>query len=80
MSKILIVDDNPFNIMALETILESLEVKCDSVKSGSVALEKLRNCQTNQCRNKECKAYSVVFMDQEMPEMSGADTVREIRR
>jgi len=36
--KILIVDDNPFNTMAFETILESLEIECESVCSGSSAI------------------------------------------
>jgi len=78
--KVLIVDDNPFNIMALETILNSLEIKSDSVYSGSAALKKLVESQAKNCGHKDCKQYSVIFMDQEMPEMNGADTVREIRR
>ena len=77
--KVLIVDDNAFNIMALETILGSLDIKCDSVYSGPDAIKKLLALQDHTC-GKECKAYSVIFMDQEMPEMSGADTVREIKR
>jgi len=78
--QILIVDDNPFNTMALETILNSLEIKCSSVYSGSAAIEKLLNHQTKACRSKSCKAYSVIFMDQEMPEMSGIEIVAEIKR
>ena len=78
--KVLIVDDNSFNTMALETILNSLEIKCESVYNGSDCIKKLLGHQGNTCGSKECQAYSVVFMDQEMPEMSGADTVREIRR
>ena len=78
-SKVLIVDDNPFNTMAFETILNSLEVKCDSVYSGSSAIKKILNREENKC-GKNCKSYTLVFMDQEMPEMSGAEAVREIRR
>jgi len=73
--KVLVVDDNPFNIMAFETILGSLNIQCDSVYSGPAALKKLsRKC------GKDCKGYAVVFMDQEMPEMNGIQTVKEIRR
>jgi len=68
--KILIVDDNPFNTMAFETILGSLGTKCDSVYSGSVAVQQLQ---------KDCRRYLVIFMDQEMPEMTGAETVKEIK-
>ena len=77
--KVLIVDDNPFNIMAFETILKSLEVKCDSVYSGSACIQKLL-CRQNKTCAKHCRPYSVVFMDQEMPEMTGSETVVEIRR
>ena len=77
--KILIVDDNPFNIMAFETILNSLGIKSDSVYSGSACLQKLL-CRQNKTCGKNCQSYSVVFMDQEMPEMTGSETVEEIRR
>jgi len=77
--KVLVVDDNLFNIMAFETILSSLEIKCDSFYSGPAALQKLLNRQAKTC-GKTCKTYSVVFMDQEMPEMTGTETVTEIKR
>jgi len=77
--RILIVDDNPFNTMAFETILGTLEIKCDSAYSGSSAIKKVLNCESKRC-GEGCRLYSVVFMDQEMPEMSGSETVKEIRR
>jgi len=77
--KVLIVDDNPFNTMALETILRSLQIKCDSVYSGPCALQKLLSRRTNPCCE-NCEPYSAIFMDQEMPGMNGADTVREIKK
>jgi len=77
--KILIVDDNPFNTMAFETILNSLDLKCDSVFSGPSALKKLLSRQEKTC-GKNCQQYQVVFMDQEMPEMTGAETVKEIKK
>jgi len=76
---ILIVDDNPFNTMAFETILSSLDIKCDPAYSGLSAIEKLLAREKKSC-GKDCKQYSVIFMDQEMPEMSGSETVQEIRR
>jgi len=78
-SKVLVVDDNPFNTMAFETILGSLNVKCDSVYSGSSSIKKVLGRQSGPC-GKYCKPYSVVFMDEEMPEMSGTETVKELRK
>ena len=72
-SRILIVDDNPFNTMAFEAILGSLDIKCDSVYSGSSAIEAL-------LEQKKYHPYSVVFIDQEMPGMNGIEVAREIRR
>jgi len=77
--QVLIVDDNPFNTMAFETILSSLEVKCDSVYNGSACISSLLSRKSKICGN-NCKQYAVVFMDQEMPEMNGSDTVKEIKR
>ncbi len=64
--------------MAFETILRNLEIKCDSVYSGKAAIQKLLDRKT--CASRDCKSYSVVFMDQEMPEMSGSETMTEIKR
>jgi len=77
--KILIVDDNPFNTMAFETILDSLNLKCDSVYSGSSCIKSLRNRQAKVCGD-DCKQYGVIFMDQEMPEMNGTETVNQIKK
>ena len=77
--KVLIVDDNPFNTMAFETILKALEIKCDSVYSGSACIQRILGRKTKTC-GKNCMPYSVIFMDQEMPEMTGSETVTEIKR
>jgi len=77
--KVLIVDDNPFNTMAFETILGSLDIKCDSVYNGSAGINNLLSRKSKICGN-NCKQYAVVFMDQEMPEMSGSETVIEIKK
>jgi len=77
-AKILVVDDNPFNTMAFETILESLHLKCDSVFDGQAAIDKILSRQ-KACCGEHCQPYSVIFMDQEMPGMTGSETVCELR-
>jgi len=78
-AKVLIVDDNSFNTMAFESILGSLKLKCDSVYNGQAGIEKILNREREVC-GANCKPYRVVFMDQEMPEMTGIETVKEIKR
>jgi len=78
-AKILVVDDNPFNTMAFEAVLGSLYFKCDSVFDGKTAIEKVLERQKTLCGS-NCKSYSVIFMDQEMPGLTGAETVQEIKQ
>ena len=78
--KILIVDDQKFNIDALLIILEYF-VKvdtsvCDSALSGQSAFEKV---EANVIKNnyKSCD-YKIILMDHEMPFMSGNQACRKI--
>jgi len=64
--------------MAFEAVPGSLNVKCDSGFDGRVAIDKILERQKNLC-GPDCKPYSIVFMNQEMPGMTGSETVREIR-
>jgi len=77
--RVLIVDDNLFNIMAYEVILKPLGIKSDSAYNGKSALEKLLERTKSPC-GCNCKFYEMIFMDKEMPEMNGTEAVREIRR
>jgi len=77
--KVLIVDDNPFNTMAFETILSGLGIKHESVYNGSACIQKLLKRLKEPCCQ-QCQQYAVIFMDQEMPEMNGIETVNEIKR
>jgi len=76
--KILVVDDDAFNVLAYKSILNSFHVKCDCAYSGKAGIEKLTHRASTPC-SAECKPFSLVFMDQEMPGMNGTETVKEIR-
>jgi PAS domain S-box-containing protein len=67
--KILIVDDNEFNLIVLGAMLKNLNLDCDEVMDGEAALEKVR-----------LKFYDVIFMDIELPGMDGIETLHEIQR
>ncbi|CAD8139707.1 unnamed protein product [Paramecium pentaurelia] len=67
---VLIVDDNEFNIIVLQYILEQLYLTCDSAISGQIALKK--------CEERAFSQYKLIFLDIEMPEMDGLETTKKL--
>ena len=66
---VLVVDDNKINLSVAECLLTDLYgIACDLALSGPEAFEKVTR-----------KDYTLVFMDQMMPEMDGVETARRIR-
>ncbi|CAD8203114.1 unnamed protein product [Paramecium octaurelia] len=73
--QILIVDDVPFNHIALIAILSNFGIKSESAYDGAQAIEKVNL----RLKNKECcKSYRIIFMDIEMPGKNGFQTSAEI--
>ncbi len=67
---ILIVDDRPDNIMAMEVVLGEIpQYKLYSAASGKEALELVRNHD-----------FALILLDIQMPEMDGYETARHIKR
>ncbi len=67
--KILIVDDKPYNLFALEVILADLNYLCVRANSGQEALKILLSEQ----------GFAIILMDVHMPEMDGFETSELIR-
>src|SRR5262249_10456209 len=65
---ILLVDDRPENLLALEAILEPLGQRLIRARSGEAALSCLLE-----------REFAVILLDVQMPEMSGLETARMIR-
>jgi PAS domain S-box-containing protein len=67
--KILLVDDLPENLFALELILSNKNYLCVKANSGNEALKILLHEQD----------FGIILMDVQMPEMDGFETVELIR-
>ena len=72
--KVLIVDDNNFNLEVLESMLRKLNISCDKAMNGQIALDKLVQCQQRKC----CSPYQLILMDCNMPVLDGYEATIEI--
>ncbi len=66
---VLIVDDNDMNRIVCRKLLRSTRVQVDLAESGKECLEKTRE-----------KHYDAIFMDHEMPQMDGIETLHQLRQ
>ena len=66
--RVLCVDDNPANLLLLETLLTDMGSEVVAVDSGQKALEAV-----------ERETFDMVFMDVQMPGMDGRQTTEAIR-
>ncbi len=70
MPKILVVDDQPDNLLAMTAVLATLEQELVTVSSGREALKALLDHDD----------FAVIIMDVQMPEMDGYETCAHIKR
>ena len=79
--QILIVDDDIFNICALQMILSKLGYTCDAAYNGEQAIQKVLQRQLDTSRPEENKQsqYKMIFMDCNMPIMDGFEASRILK-
>ena len=65
---VLVVDDEPMNLLVARGIFETYEMKVDTAPGGWEAIE--------ACEEKD---YDVIFMDHMMPQMDGVEAMKHLR-
>ena len=84
MKKILIVDDQSFNIDAVMIILkyavkiENCDLVCDTAQNGLQAFEKV--VEDVEANDNKMTNYELILMDCNMPIMDGYESSDKIRR
>lgn len=66
--RVLVVDDEPMNLMVAEGIFREYEMQVRTVHSGMAALE--------LCEKED---FDLIFLDHMMPEMDGVETLKRLR-
>jgi len=72
-TKILVVDDDQINIVLIKSILKKEFCRIDSVMDGQSALKRLLDAA------KEADPYTLVYIDKNMPKLSGYEVIQQYR-
>lgn len=73
--KVMVVDDDAFNVLTLNTMLSSMGVTFESALSGIECLKILTNA--SKCCH-DCLRFSLIIMDGNMPVKDGFQTTKEL--
>lgn len=68
-ANVLVVEDIALNQLLMRTLLDDFGFECDIAANGKIAIEKMQT-----------KAYDIILMDLQMPEMNGFETSEYIRK
>lgn len=67
--RVLVVDDEPMNLMVAEGIFKDYQM---NVKTAGSGMEAISLCQKED--------YDLIFLDHMMPEMDGVETIKQLRK
>jgi PleD family two-component response regulator len=76
--KVLVVDDNNFNIMAITSIIkENFKIEVHEANNGEKAVEMYKKAVSKKCKCRD-RVYRVIFMDIQMPVLDGIQATIQI--
>ena len=75
--KVLIVDDTPYNVLAIQAQLKAMGIESEATYNGEEAIKKV--CEESKAREICCQGYSLIFMDFNMPVLDGYEATRKIK-
>ncbi len=75
-SRILIVDDNEYNLFVLQNYMASVNIVADEALNGKEAIEAVEH---KAAFDKCCKGYRLIIMDLNMPIMDGITATQDLK-
>lgn len=77
--KLLVVDDDMFNVLCLQELLKNLGFESDFAANGSEAIAKVNNRNEKKCCE-SCQEFKLIFMDSYMPVLNGIETTKILKQ
>ena len=74
-ARILVVDDNHFNIAGITSMLNQFMFESDTALDGEQAFQKVKDYHSRYG-----KTYELILMDNNMPKVSGIEATKMIRQ
>jgi len=78
-TKVLLVDDEPLNLIVLGNYLDSVKIPYDKAENGQIAIDKIINQAEESCML--CTGgFKTIFMDINMPVLDGVQATIQIKK
>ena len=77
---ILVVDDDPFNLLSAEVIIKKLGYSLIKANNGKNAIEIVEKRYSKPRCNRDCKGFALILMDYNMPVMNGIEATKYLKK
>ncbi|CAK71669.1 unnamed protein product (macronuclear) [Paramecium tetraurelia] len=76
--KIVIVDDEPYNLLVLESLLKQLGFQSIKADNGQQCVDLIEK-SISQFEDHKCQGYKAIIMDYQMPIMNGQEATKQLQ-